>query len=73
MRRALGTTGSSGVLATLLAKGWIGVGFALAVVTVLTVAVCWVIADPDRPHRLALVLAALRGAPNGRRRPPRRR
>jgi hypothetical protein len=66
MRRAIGTGVGGGILSTLLAKGWVGVALAVGVVVVLTVAVCWVVADSERPQRLALLLSAWRGTVVGR-------
>ncbi len=61
MRRVLGAVGTStGVLSTLYAAGWTGVVLILAVVVVLTAAVCWVVADAERPARLAMLLKAWR-------------
>jgi len=42
-----------GVLSALLAGGWTGVALLVAVVLVLVGAVCWVVADPNRPGRCA--------------------
>ncbi len=57
MRRVLGAVGTStGVLSTVFAAGWTGVVLILAVVVVLTAAVCWVVADAERPARLAMLL-----------------
>lgn len=61
MPRALGTLGSSsGVLSAVFAAGWAGVVLILAVVVVLTAALCWVLADAQRPARLAMLLRAWR-------------
>jgi hypothetical protein len=63
MRRVLGAIGgSTGVLSTLFAAGWAGVVLILAVVVVLTCAVCWVVADAKRPARLAMLLRAWRAS-----------
>jgi hypothetical protein len=61
LRRIAGTTASGGVLTALLAAGWAGIAVTVAVVLVLTVAICWIVADADRPARLALLLTAWRG------------
>lgn len=61
MRRLLAGSGASGALATLLAKGWTGIALAMAVIIVVVLALCWIINNPDRPERLALLLAAWRG------------
>jgi drug/metabolite transporter (DMT)-like permease len=79
MRRVLGTVGgSAGVLSTIFAAGWTGMILILAVVVVVTGALCWVIADAKRPARLAMLLRAWRTsapptAARGPRRPPRQR
>jgi hypothetical protein len=79
MRRVLGAIGgSTGVLSTIFATGWVGVILILAVVVVVTGALCWVIADAKRPARLAMLLRAWRTSapPSAVRRPhrpPRRR
>jgi len=57
----LGAVGAStGVLSTVFAAGWTGVVLILAVVVVLTGALCWVVADAERPSRLAMLLRAWR-------------
>ena len=61
MRRLLTTATGGGVLTTLLATGWAGVALAVTVVIVLTAAVCWIVADPHRPRRLALLIQTWRG------------
>jgi hypothetical protein len=79
MRRVLGAVGGgTGVLSAIFAAGWTGVILILAVVVVLTGAVCWVVADAERPARLAMLLKAWRTnvppkATRGSNRPPRRR
>jgi hypothetical protein len=61
MRRVLGAiSGSTGVLSALFAAGWTGVVLIITVVVILTAAVCWVIADAERPARLAMLLKAWR-------------
>jgi hypothetical protein len=63
MRRVIGAIGAStGVLSTLFAAGWTGVILILAVVVILTGAVCWVVADARRPARLAMLLRACRAS-----------
>ncbi|MGH2628457.1 MAG: hypothetical protein ACRDHY_17610 [Anaerolineales bacterium] len=74
MRRVLGTVGgSSGVLSAVFAAGWAGVVLILAVVLVLTGALCWILADAKRPARLAMLLRAWRTSapPRAVHRPPR--
>ncbi|MGX6606089.1 hypothetical protein ACWKSP_28765 [Micromonosporaceae bacterium Da 78-11] len=62
LRQVAGATaGSGGVISALLAGGWTGVVLLAAVVVVLVAATCWVIADADRPARLALLITAWRG------------
>jgi predicted small integral membrane protein len=62
LRRLAGATAGGGVLATMLAAGWVGAAVLLGVALLLVGAVCWVIADPDRPARLALLFTAWRGS-----------
>jgi hypothetical protein len=65
MQRIVGAIGgSTGVLSTIFAAGWTGVVLILAVVVILTVAVCWVVADAERPARLAILLKACRASPS---------
>jgi hypothetical protein len=64
LRRIVGTTAGGGVLTALLAEGWAGITVTVAVVLVLTIAICWIVADADRPARLALLLTAWRGTTN---------
>jgi hypothetical protein len=51
MRRVLAAGGGSGLLGSLLAAGWVGAVLG---------ALCWIVNDKDRPHRLALILVAWR-------------
>lgn len=68
MRQALGiTAGSGGLLSTLLAAGWTGVVLLGAVILTVVISICWVIADPERPKRLALLITATRGGRSPRR------
>ncbi|HZN75662.1 MAG TPA: hypothetical protein VFC00_28860 [Micromonosporaceae bacterium] len=63
MRRVLAAVGSStGVLSAVFVAGWTGVVLILAVVLVLTGAMCWVLADAERPARLAMLLSAWRAS-----------
>lgn len=64
MRRIVATVAGGGALSALLTAGWAGAAVVAAVVVVLTLAVCWTIADPDRPGRLALLFTAWRGTTN---------
>jgi len=59
---ASATTG--GVVFTLLAMGWDGVALVAGVVLLLTATLCWIVNDPHRPVRLALLLSAWRGTPS---------
>jgi hypothetical protein len=61
MRRVVGAIGT-GVLSAIFAAGWTGVILILAVVVILTGAVCWVVADARRPARLAMLLRACRAS-----------
>ena len=62
LRHTLGVTaGGGGVLTALLTAGWTGAVLLAGVVIVLVGAVCWVVADPDRPGRLALLITSWRG------------
>jgi hypothetical protein len=67
MGRIVAAAGGAGVLTALLAKSW-AVALALAVVVVAVAvvlvavgAMCWIVNDPDRPGRLALIMRAWRG------------
>nr|WP_042198691.1 hypothetical protein [Kibdelosporangium sp. MJ126-NF4]CEL23485.1 hypothetical protein [Kibdelosporangium sp. MJ126-NF4]CTQ89099.1 hypothetical protein [Kibdelosporangium sp. MJ126-NF4] len=68
-RRTLGTAGGvAGVAAAAITTGWIGVALLVATALAAVAALCWVVADRHRPHRLALLLAAWRhGAIPGNR------
>lgn len=75
-RREHRSTGGSALkwagLSAALAMGWTTV----AAVIVLAIALCWVVADADRPKRLALLLTAWRHgtpAPHHHTRKPRTR
>jgi hypothetical protein len=61
MRRALGTTaGIAVLLSALLTAGWASVALLLVVVVIVVAAVCWIVADPERPDRLALLITSWR-------------
>jgi hypothetical protein len=60
LRKIVGTTAGGGFLSAALAAGWAGVAVVAVIVVVLTGAVCWVVADAERPGRLALLFTALR-------------
>lgn len=74
MRRVVGAIGgTTGVLSTIFAAGWIGVVLILAVVLIVTGAVCWVLADDKRPARLTMLLRAYRANGSPKPLPPPRR
>lgn len=56
IRRVLTSTVGATALSAALAMGWTTV----VAVIVLAIALCWVVADADRPKRLALLLTAWR-------------
>jgi hypothetical protein len=60
IRRVLHTTVSATVLSITLAISWAAATVTVAVALGLTIALCWVVADADRPNRLALLLTAWR-------------
>lgn len=62
MRAALGmTAGGISVVSTILAAGWIGVILFLGITVTVIAALCWIVNDPDRVCRLALLCLAWRG------------
>jgi hypothetical protein len=63
VRRLIGTATGGGVLGTVLTAGWVGGMVLIGVVVVLVGAVCWVLADPDRSARVALLVTAWRTRP----------
>jgi hypothetical protein len=75
MRRAVGAIGgSTSVLSTIFVAGRTGVILILTVVVIITAALCWVVADAERPARLAMLLKACRASPPPKAAPqPRRR
>lgn len=64
------TGGTSGAVVAALTAGWTGVAVLIIVIVVPIAAICWVVADADRPQRLALLLSTWR---HGTLAPPRRR
>ncbi|MEV5720600.1 hypothetical protein AB0L41_42615 [Amycolatopsis mediterranei] len=63
------TGGASTAVVAALAAGWIGIAALVIAIVVPIAAICWVLADPDRPQRLALLLSAWRyGTPTPLRR-----
>ncbi len=71
LRRLLGAgVASGGVLGTLLAAGWAGAILMISVVIVIIGALCWILADPERPKRLEGLIKAFRPTrPRARRVP----
>jgi hypothetical protein len=62
-RRAggLGAAGGvGGAVAAALATGWIGAALLIVAILVPTAAICWILADSDRPQRLALLVTTWR-------------
>ncbi|WP_394617138.1 hypothetical protein JNUCC0626_47265 [Lentzea sp. JNUCC 0626] len=47
-------------MAAALDAGWIGAALLIIAIVVPITAICWILADPDRPHRLALLLTTWR-------------
>lgn len=56
----LGALGTAGAVTAALAAGWTGTTLLIVAILVPTAAICWVLADNQRPQRLALLLAAWR-------------
>jgi hypothetical protein len=56
----LRTLGAGGAVAAALATGWVGVVLLIVILLVPTIVLCWIVADGDRPQRLALLLTAWR-------------
>ncbi len=56
-------------MAAALTAGWIGALLLIIAIIVPTAAICWILADPDRPQRLALLVTTWR---HGTTPPPRR-
>jgi hypothetical protein len=65
MRGFGAAVGGGGLFSALIAAGWAGAVLAAAVVLTLVGAVCWVVADPDRPGRLALLIDSWRSGGRG--------
>lgn len=60
----LGHTGTSGAVVAAFAAGGTSIAVLIIAIVVPIVAICWVLADPNRPQRLAPLLTAWRhGAP----------
>ncbi|MGW3993204.1 hypothetical protein ACWEF6_06920 [Amycolatopsis sp. NPDC004772] len=71
VRTASVTGGAGGVAVTILAADWFGIAVLIITIVVPIAAVCWVLADPDRPQRLAWQLSTWRyGTPTPPRRTP---
>ncbi len=54
------TGGTGGAVAAALAAGWVGAALLIIAILAPTIAICWVLADPDRPQRLALLVTTWR-------------
>ena len=54
------TGGTGGAVAAALATGWVGAALLIIAILAPTLAICWVLADPDRPQRLALLVTTWR-------------
>ncbi|MBW4716692.1 hypothetical protein [Saccharothrix obliqua] len=63
------TGGAGGMVAAALAAGWIGAALLIIAILAPIIAICWILADPDRPQRLALLVTTWR---HGTTTPPRR-
>lgn len=64
--------GAGGAVAAALAAGWIGAILLITLILVPTAAICWILADFDRPQRLALLITTWRhGTPASPREGPR--
>jgi hypothetical protein len=57
------TGGVSALLVAVVATGWTGIALLVIVLIVLIAALCWVLADSERPQRLALLLSTWRHSP----------
>jgi hypothetical protein len=65
------TGGTSGAVVAAFAAGGTGIAVVIIAIVVPIVAICWVLDDPDRPQRLALLLNTWRhGTPTSPRRSP---
>ncbi|MFF5097727.1 MULTISPECIES: hypothetical protein [Actinosynnema] len=54
------TGGAGGMVAAALAAGWVGAALLIIAILAPTIAICWVLADHDRPQRLALLVTTWR-------------
>ncbi|XVS67845.1 hypothetical protein ACQPYE_17910 [Actinosynnema sp. CA-299493] len=54
------TGGTGGAVAAALAAGWVGAALLIIAIVVPTIAICWILADADRPQRLALLVTTWR-------------
>jgi hypothetical protein len=61
IRWGLAAAGGGGALSTLLAAGWVGVALVILLIFSVLGTVCWVVADAERPARLALLITSWRG------------
>lgn len=74
-RRAVGLAGGLGAaggigggVAAALAAGWIGATLLIVAIVAPILAICWIVADSDRPQRLAVLVTTWREGAT----PPRR-
>ena len=59
--RTVGAAGGvGGAVAAALATGWIGAALLIVAIVVPIAAICWIVADRDRPQRLALLFTTWR-------------
>ena len=71
MRRALGTAaGGGGLISMLMTSGWAGAALIALVAAISLGALCWIIADPERPGRLALIIGSCRKGTAAKERGP---
>jgi hypothetical protein len=54
------TGGTGGAVAAALATGWVGAALLIIAIIAPIIAICWILADPHRPQRLALLLTTWR-------------
>lgn len=60
IRTASVAGGIGGAVAAALAAGWIGAALLITLIVVPTTAVCWLLADRNRAHRLVLLVTTWR-------------
>ncbi|WP_309116258.1 hypothetical protein [Saccharothrix sp.] len=54
------TGGTGGAVAAALTAGWVGAALLIIAIVVPIIAICWILADADRPQRLALLVTTWR-------------